>query len=187
MANAYWINGDRKAAMEQLKMVAQEATAKEFNNIAALAHREMAVLDALGKGRDVTAHLEAAANIGAADTPAQHTWTAIAYAVSGDIEMAREAATKLEQVAYEAPYWQSTSHITNALILLEEDQVAEAMAELMQANPQSNLVLALAARCSTEMGNKAEAQGFRNDVIYNKQINFFNPFTSLAFSQVEKL
>ena len=187
LANAYWINGDRKAAMEQLEMVAQEATAKEFNNIAALAHREMAVLDALGKGRDVTAHLEAAANIGAADTPAQHAWTAIAYAVSGDIEMAREAATKLEQAAYEAPKWQSASHTINALILVEEDQVTEAMAELMQANPQSNLVRALSARCSAEMGNKVEAQGFRNDVIHNRRLSFFNATTPLAFSQVEKL
>ena len=133
LANAYWINGDRKAAMQQLEMVAQQATTQEFNSIARLAHREMAVLDALGKGNDVTAHLEAAADSAGADTPAQYAWTATAYALSGNIDMAREAAAKLDQAAYEAANWRSTAHVTNALILLEEDKVAEAMAELMMA------------------------------------------------------
>jgi len=70
---------------------------------------------------------------------------------------------------------------------LEEGKVAEAMAELMQANPQSNMVRALTARCYAEMGSKVEAQGFRTDVITNRQFSFFNPITPLAFSQVEKL
>lgn len=187
LANAYWINGDRKAAMEQLVMVAQEATTQQFNSIARLAYQEMAVLDALGKGNDVTAHLEAAANMGGADTPAQHAWAVTAYALTGDIDMAREAATKLEQAAYEAPNWQSTAHVTNALILLEEDQVSEAMAELMLADPDDAMARALTARCYAQMGSKMAAMAFKHDVIHNKQLSFFNAITPLAFSQVEKL
>lgn len=187
LANAYWINGDRKAAMEQLEMVAQGATTQEFNGIARLAHREMAVLDALGKGNDVTAHLEAAADSAGADTPAQYAWTATAYALSGNMDMAREAATMLDQAAYEAANWQSTAHVTNALILLEEDQVSEAMAELMLADPDDAMARALTARCYTQMGSKMAAMAFKHDVIHNKQLSFFNAITPLAFSQVEKL
>lgn len=186
LANAHWINGDRKLAMEQLGMVAQEATTQEFNGLARVTHREMAVLDALGKGTDVATHLQAAADLGGADTPAQHAWAATAHALAGNIDMAREASEALNQAAYEAPNWQSTAHVTTALILMEEDRVAEAMAELMLADPDDNMARALTARGYAQMGSKTEAQSFRNEVINDRHLSFFNAGTPLAISQVEK-
>ena len=187
LANGYLINGDRKAAMENLAVAAEEAAANEFNGPATFAHQQMAVVDAMDKGRNIATHLDAAAAINGADTPAQHAWTAIAYAVAGEVAQAREAATALEKAAADAPNWQTASHAANAMVYLLEDRADDALAELEQADPTNDLIRVLTGECYLKMGNKDEAKTFKTDVLANRQFNIFNAFTALARVRAEKL
>ncbi len=187
LANGYWLNGNSKAAMEQLQAVATEAAAKEFNNLVRLAHWEMALIDALDRGRSVESHLSAAAAAGGMGTPAQHWWAATAHALAGNTAMARAAAEQLANAAKDAPNWENAAHTANAMVLLLEKRAGDAMKELEQADPQNDLVRAVSAEAYAQMGNKMEAQRFKADVLENTQLNFFNAGMMVARAKVAKM
>ncbi len=186
IAGSHLIDRNRNEAMRLLASVASEAEANDLAPLAALAHREMAVADAmLGNGRSVESHLQRAAEIGEEDTPQQQAWEALAYLSAGEIEAAREPAQQLEEQA--SGNWQNFSRALNGMIYLQEDQIAEAIEELEQADPENQLVRVVLAECYKEMGRRAEASALRDDVMMDRQLNLFNSVTPFVRLRARKI
>jgi tetratricopeptide (TPR) repeat protein len=164
LANHYLMQGKRNAAMTELATVAEEAAANDIDWLTTLAHQQLALAAAMsGRGAAVDTHLQAAADVGGADTPAQHAWATWAYAAVGNLDKARTHAQQLEGKA-DAANWKTASRAANALLQLHENNTAQALYQLEQADPANIVVRALLADCYQRMGRKAEARTLKDEV-----------------------
>lgn len=187
LANHYLMQGKRNAAMTELATVAEEAAANDIDWLTTLAHQQLALAAAMsGRGAAVDTHLQAAADVGGADTPAQHAWATWAYAAVGNLDKARTHAQQLEGKA-DAANWKTASRAANALLQLHENNTAQALYQLEQADPANIVVRALLADCYQRMGRKAEARTLKDEVMNDRTVSFFNSMAPIAMAHVSKL
>ncbi len=188
LAAAYVMHNDHQNAVSNLQQVVKVATEREFNNIAANAHRQLAAIDAMRNVAAMTDHLNAAAELGGgADTPFQLWWTAMTYLIAGRTADAQAPATALAGKVEDAPNWNTGSRTINAWIAIQQDNCKLARNELVQADPTNSLVQVLAGKCYMMGGMKPQAEQFRSKVLYDPQVNFFNTATPFIYLQAKKI
>ena len=82
------------------------------------------------------------------------------------VSEAGEAASELEQMAASArSVWINTSRVTNGMIGLAENNTSVAMEALTMADPDDVLCRVLLAETYKKMGNSAEFDALRTDVL----------------------
>jgi tetratricopeptide (TPR) repeat protein len=188
LAAAYLMHNDTQNAITNLQQVVQIATEREFDNIAATAHRQLAAIDAMRNVAAMTGHLNTAAELGGgADTPFNLWWTAMTYLLAGRTAEARSPAAALAGKVEDTPGWNTGSRQINAWIAIQDDNCTLAKNELVQADPTNPLIQALAGTCYKMGGMKPQAEQFRSKVLYNPQMNFFNPATPFIYLQARKI
>ncbi len=182
IAASHLIDGNPKAALAQLESVAAMAEKEGNNNVAALAHQQMAAILAMtGKGKTVEAHLAKAAELGGADNPGQLAYTAMAHASLGHADAATQASEKLAKAAYDGGQnLKQMSHAVNGMVYLRSNQLDKALAELAQADPSDYMVKAMLASCYKKMGQKAQAMALRDEVLNDRQFSLQDPLYPLA-------
>lgn len=174
VGHSFALDGDRQGAMRELTAAATLASERTNANLAALAHQEMALYEALlGRGTDVATHLQAAA---AAGGPAsrQAGTAALAYAFNGDMAAARAAAGELEAVARDDDSFQTLLHQVRAQLMLRDGDAAGAKAELAMADPSDLLTRTLLAETYKALGQKAAAATLRTDVMNDRFANLYS-------------
>jgi hypothetical protein len=67
------------------------------------------------------------------------------------------------------------------------DNCTLAKNELIEADPNSSMVKVLAGMCYKMGGMKPQAERFKSEVLYDPQVNFFNPMTAIAYRQAQKI
>jgi len=188
LAAAYLMHNDQQSAIRILQEVARDATEREFDNVAANAHRQLAAIDAMRNVAAFTGHLDQAAELGGgADTPFNLWWTAMTYLLAGRTAEAQAPATALAGKVEGAPNWNTGSRAINAWVAVQQDNCNLARNELIEADPTNPLVQTLAGTCYKMAGMKPQAEQFRSKVIYNPQINFFNTATPFIYLQAKKI
>jgi tetratricopeptide (TPR) repeat protein len=185
LGNAYLLDGDWRAAMEQFGKAAAEAEAAGLNGIATVAYRQMALTDAMGDGSAFESHLAKADEIQGSTNAASHAFAGLAYGLSGNLHKARAEAAQLEETAQGGLV--QVSHALNAMLDLESGDAEGAMAQLSEADPTNPIVRAMLAETYSEMGQTVEAQEFKSQVINDRTFNFFNPLYPVAYHRVEDL
>ncbi len=188
LAAAYIMHNDYENASNNLQQVIDIATAREFNNIAATAYRQLAAVAAMRNLGSVTDHLARAAELGGdADAPAQKVWEATSYLILANPPKAREPAAALAAAAAEDSDWNTPSRVVNAWIAVQENNCTLAKNELLEADPNNNMVQVLAGMCYKMAGMKPQAEQFKSKVLYDARVNFFNPVTPIAYVQAQKI
>lgn len=188
LATAHLMHNDRQNAVRNLQQVVDEATEREFNNIAANAHRQLAGIAAMGNVGSMAGHLEQAAELsGGADTPLNLWWAAMTHLIAGMTQQARVPAEALAAKAEANSNWNTGSRAISAWVAIQEDNCTLAKNELVQADPTNLLVQTLAGTCYKMAGMQPQAEQFRSKVLYNAQINFFNPATAFIYIQARKI
>jgi tetratricopeptide (TPR) repeat protein len=181
LAHSFLLDGMLKEGMEQLAVAARDAQANNRKSLAAQAHREMAVADALlGQGSAIASHLSAAAEIGGASVPEQLLAIAVAHGTAGDVATARQAAQRLATVAQSDSQYVTAARTANAIILLRENKPKDAMSELSGAKADDPLVRALLAECDRATGNTTDARTVRNQVINDPQLDLTDAHATMA-------
>lgn len=187
LANTYLMAGDRKKAAQGLAAVAQEAEAKDIGWLAALAHRQLALVDALGDGKAIEEHLAKADALEPdGDAGARHMWAALAWSTAGEAARTREALEKAEAMEL-APNMRVAAHGLRAGLLLEEDRAAEALAEIEKAEDDPPLLRVREAEVRKKMGEKEKAQEIKQAVLSDPQIDFYDPVLPLAVLRAQKI
>ena len=188
VATSYALEGNRKAALKEFAAVAAEAEKEGNKNVAAVAHRQMALIDAIaGKGRNVAAHLAKSEELVSADNPQHLATVAVVQANTGNTEAAMEVAEKLAKIAYDGSAGlKNMSHIVNGAVYLQANQLDKAVAELEKANPNHYLAKALLASCYDKMGQKAEAMALRGEVLADRTYSLQDPVYMIARLEVMK-
>ncbi|MFQ5745838.1 MAG: hypothetical protein ACE5HF_01290 [Gemmatimonadota bacterium] len=190
LANSYLMDGKRKEAMKILREVAETAASAENAGIAALAHQEMAMADAiLGDGDEIAGHLGRAAEIGG-ENPGQMVWTAVAYGSAGRLDEAREAAAALSETAEKSPEGsglRTAAATANAIILLQEERAEDALALLEDSDGSDPMIRVLKAECYKDMKRSREAREMKDGVLTEATLNFFNPVETIARLRAKRL
>lgn len=187
VANTYLMAGDRRAAERQLQAVASEAEAADVKWLAALIYRQMAVIDALGRGTGIEAHLAKAAGLEGEESPGQYAWAALAYATAGKKPEAQEAIGRLEATAGDDTGLRTAVHATKAILLLGENNPQEAMAELEKADAGQPMVRALKAECHKKLRQAERAREIRRELTSDPTVNFYNPVLPFALIRVREV
>ena len=181
LAHSFTLDGRLTDAMAQFAVVARDAQAIGRKQIAAQAHRDMALADAvLGRGTDIARHLAVAAQTDTTEPAQQLYATALAQGTSGDIATARQAAAQLATVAKTDSNYTTWARVANAVISLRENKPNDALTELAGANPDRPMVQAIRAEADRAIGNTVDAQALRRQLIDDPQINLYNGFVTFA-------
>lgn len=177
-ANIYFLEGNVKKGIEVLKTAASQFQADENSGLAAQAHRELAVAEAILGNRDqVQAHLDKALEFQDVNA-AQHSWSAVAYGLSGDADAAEKSASAFEEAVSGGA--NNFVHTLKGLALLVAGNPQEAEAELIRSGLQDPWSNAFMAWCQKEMDHEAEAEGFERSVMADNQFTALNVGFSLA-------
>ncbi|MFQ5679841.1 MAG: hypothetical protein ACE5HP_10340 [Gemmatimonadota bacterium] len=189
LAGTYLMTGDRKRAVVELATVATEAETAGLTALAALAHQQMAVIDALGNGKRMEAHLARAAELSGAENPGQQAWTALAYATAGRTAEAQSALEALDKTVGSDgnPGLRSTMREVKAILLLRQNQATEAMAELEESTADRPLTRALKAECYKKLKDRTKASEMKMDLVSDPTLNFYNAILPFALIRVQKV
>lgn len=186
MANMQMLMGARDAAMGQLQEAASVAEAAELDAPRALAHEQMALTDAvLGEGRFIPEYLEEAAAIRGDEIPLHLALGGLAYAASGQAEVAREMSGRLAE-ASSAQFWRDLSGSIDAMVLLSGGDAQGALDALEAADPSNPVVQAVMADAYEGLERPGAAAALRERVVSNPQINLANPFWAFAVAHVRR-
>jgi len=174
IGNSFALDGDRRAATRELGMAAELATGSGAANLAALAHQEMALWEALSGNRgSIQGHLDAAQAAGG-PAPRQAGLGALALAIGGDLQAATAAAAELESVVRDAANFEDLSHQVNALVKLRQGDAAGAKTELGMADPSDLLTKAILAETYKALGQDRAAATLRQDVLNDRRANLYS-------------
>jgi predicted Zn-dependent protease len=157
---------DREAA-SQLAEVARLAEARGAKAQAAAAHRDLALLAALGRDvRGVAQHL-AAARAAAPDTTAQAgrqaEVAALAYLVVGNADSLRATAAGRD-----------SAHLVQAVVLLQGDRAEDALRELAQADTTAPITQELSAEAHAKLAHADVARAARERLRARRDAVYFN-------------
>lgn len=189
LADSYLMTGDRKRAVAELQAVATEAETVGLTGTAATAHRQMAVINALGNGKGIEAHLARAAELSGTESLGQQAWAALAYATAGRTTEAQSALDALDTAlgSDENPGLRSTMREVKAMLLLRQNQPTEAMAELEQATAGRPMTRALKAECYKKLKDRTKARELKASLLSDPTVNFYNPVLPFAVIRVKKV
>lgn len=182
----YLLEGKTKNALRELMSVAAAAEQQNLKPQAASFHRMGALIEAMfGDRNAVAGHLAGAASLGGADVPAQHRFTALAYAAAGRVDLATSAAAKYQEaMANGTPTQQRTVRELNAVVATAERNFARAQSELSQAGAAATLGKAILAHELSRAGRKAEAQALKAEIMGTGTATAFDV---LARARVQKI
>jgi tetratricopeptide (TPR) repeat protein len=157
-----------KEAASRLAEVARLAESRGAKAQAAAAHRDMALLAALGKDTlGVAQHLAAARGAGAADTPArtsqQADIAAIAYMVAGSADSVRATAAGRD-----------SAHLVQAIALLQAGSADEALRHLAQADTTAPITQELSAEAHAKLAHDDVARTARERLLARRDGVYFN-------------
>jgi tetratricopeptide (TPR) repeat protein len=182
LASVQMLSGSRDGAMGQLEQAASAASGEDLSGARALVREQMAITDAmLGEGRFVGEYLAEAAAARGSENPLHLYLGGLAYAVSGDWAMARDASSKLKG-AGAAGFVQNGASVLDAMVLLGEDEPQAAIDALADANPGDPIVQAVFARAYDRTNRPGAAAAMRQNVLGNRVINLTNPFLAIAIA-----
>lgn len=167
LAQSEVADGRDRDAATRLAALAQLADARGMRAQAAAAHRDMALLAALGRdARGVARHL-AAARAAAPDTPAQATQqadaAALAYLVAGNADSLRAAAAGRD-----------SAHLVQAMLLLHGGRAEDALRELAQADTTAPIVQELSAEAHVRLQHADVARALRERLLARRDAIYFN-------------
>ena len=167
--------GKPKEALAELGVLALSVEQQNLPGQAASAYRNVALIEAaFGDRRAVAGHLAKATAIapppGPNATPvsgaAQFRMAALAYALSGQQDLARtSAALFTTAVAAGNPAQQRNDHELKAIIAVGDKKFDLAKEELVKAGPDAILGKALLATALKGSGRKAEASALKTDIL----------------------
>ena len=155
-----------KDAIRELSALATQAEQQNLKPQAAGIHRAVALIEAaMGDRRAVAGHLAKAAELGGADAAPQHRFAAIAYALAGQLDLARAAAAKFDAAAAAGTAAQRlNAREVNAVLAVADKDLAKAKAELAQAGP-ALFGKAILAEALKKSGDRAGAQALKQEVL----------------------
>lgn len=183
VAATYMIDRDGDGAIGQLEQASSEAAAAGLDGANALAREQMALADAmLGDGRFVAEYLEEAATIRGDAIPLHHALAGLAYAVSNQPDLARQAAGALDG---SGAFMEDIAHSIDAMVLLSEGDAAGALAALDGSDPSNPIVQIVMSEAYTALERPGAAAALRRRVLDNRQINLANPFWAFAFARAQ--
>ncbi|MGZ8413033.1 MAG: hypothetical protein ACXW61_06340 [Gemmatirosa sp.] len=161
-------DGRDKQAATQLAAVARLATARGAKEEAATAHRDMALLAALGRDvRGVAQHLAAARATHAPDSAAQARQqtaaAALAYMVAGSVDSLRATAAGRD-----------SAHLAQAMLLLQDGRADEALRRLARADSTAPIVQAVSAEAHAKLGHADVARAARQRLLARRDAVYFN-------------
>jgi Flp pilus assembly protein TadD len=167
--------GKPKEALAELGVLAQDYEKQNLPGQAAAAHRNVALIEAaFGDRRAVAGHLAKATAIAPAPAPnatpasgaAQYRIAALAYALSGQQDLARtSAALFTTAVAAGNPAQQRNDHEVKAIIAIGDKNLDLAKDELVKAGPDAVLGKALYANAMKSSKRKPEAAALKTEIL----------------------
>ncbi len=182
MAHTYVIEGKGKEAMAGLAAIGRDAEAAGNKGYAQTIYREMAAVDAmLGKGKDIDAHLAAAAALGGGDAPGQRVWAAVAYA-GGNRSEAGAALDALERADGKDAGIMNVVRTGRAMVLCAGGKQDQALAALGQ--PADDMGRVVNAECLKKLKRGAEAKQMTSSVLGNPSFALEDPVRSLAIYRI---
>ena len=186
MANVRMLMGARDGAMGHLQEAASVAEAAGLDGPRALAHEQMALTDAvLGDGRFIPEYLEEAVGIRGDAIPLHLAIGGLAYAASGQSEMAREASGRLAKSS-DGQFWKDLAGSIDAMVALGEGRAQAALDALEGTDPSNPVVQAVMADAYERLERPMAAAALRERVTSNPQINLANPFWAFAVGHVRR-
>lgn len=167
--------GTPKAALTELGALAVGAEEQNLQAQAAIAYRNVAMIEAaFGDRRAVAAHLAKATAVAPPPAPnatpasgaAQFRMAAIAYALSGQQDLARtSSALFTTAVAAGNPAQQRNDHELKAIVAVGDKNFDLAKDELAKAGPDAVLGKALLATALKSSRRKAEATALKAEIM----------------------
>lgn len=168
------VSGTPADAVRELMDVARQAQAADVPALAAAAHRNAALIEAvLGNPASAAGHLTGAARI-IDPPPLEHQRiSAIALALAGQSQAAQDAAARYEEVAATGPEGlQAQAHEVRAIIAVAQNDLATARTELDQAD-SALLGKAVLADALAASGDAAGAQALKDEVSADTGVTLF--------------
>ena len=118
--------------------------------------------------------------MGGHDNPTQHAYAAWAHAEAGHLDVARDHAAKVAEIAKAQENWRTPAHVLSGLIHLQAKVTPAALDDLRQADPDDWVVRALLGQCYDAMGQKADARAMRDAVMGDHRMNVYNANIAVA-------
>ncbi len=178
-ANTYLMEGDTRRGLEALKAAAEGFEANDDRGLAAQAHREIAIAEALfGDASTVHGHLERALEFQDANA-GHHALSSIAHALSGHAGAAASSADAFGESV--GPNNNFTSALKGYALLVGGDAEG-ARRTLVKSGLQGPWEKAFMALAEREAGNDGEADRWEQAVWAHNQHTAFN--LSVAFSRL---
>lgn len=188
LARSFLMDGMVKEGMDQFANALKDAQALNRPKLIAQIHQDMAFFDAqLGRGTGIAGHLTAAGAANGVDDPMQVELTAAAYAVGGDINVARQAIQKFAALAQPDNNYATRASVMRAIIALRENKPAEALTQLAGAPLDDPWVRTLTAEGYMAAGNLADARALKNQVVNDPQLNFDDGYNVAARIRAAKI
>lgn len=185
-AAIYVLEGKHKDAVRELGVIAATAEREQLPLLAAGYHRWAALIEAsFGDPKMVAPHLAKAAELGGTPVPAtQHRFTALALALSGQIDSARVAASQYDRaLATGTAAQRATVREVYGVLAVAQRDLVRAKTELDQAGaaPFGKAILAQALK---KAGSKDDAQAIKTAI---QSSGTATAFDVLARAKVAKL
>jgi tetratricopeptide (TPR) repeat protein len=187
--------GKPKLALTELGALAVGAEEQNLRGQAATAYRNVALIEAaFGDRRAVAGHLAKATAIapppGPNATPAmgaaQFRMAALAYALSGQLDLAKTSAAQFTTaVAAGNPAQQRNDHELKAIVAVGEKNLDLAKDELAKAGPDAVLGKALFANALKSSGRRPEATALKTEILSRAPVPTI--FEVIARAKAQKL
>lgn len=168
-------SGTPKVALTELRSLAVGAEEQSLPAQAAIAYRNVAMMEAaFGDRKAVAGHLAKATAVAPAPAPnataasgaAQFRMAAIAYALSGQQDLARTSASLFTTAVVAGnPAQQRNDHELKAIIAIGDKNFDLAKEELVKAGPSAVLGKALLANALKGARRRAEATALKTEIM----------------------
>jgi tetratricopeptide (TPR) repeat protein len=165
-SSTHLFEGNDRLMIREFTDQSARAERENLRAIAGNYHRSIAFQEALSGDRArIPVHLAKAAEFGA-ETFYHFYMTALAYAATDQIDLAKAAASKAHELAAKADdAARKSAHEMDAVIAAAEKDFDRAKRELKEAGIQPSLGQALVAQRLARAGRKAEAQELKAQVL----------------------
>jgi tetratricopeptide (TPR) repeat protein len=167
--------GKPKSAVAELITLATNFEQQNLRAQAAASYRNAALIDAaLGDQKAVAGHLAKAVELTPTAAPnappvvgaAPHRFAALAYALNGQLELARTSGAQFAQaIAAGNAAQQNNNRELKAIIAIGDKNLDLAKQELAQAGPGATLGKAMLAEALKKSGKRAEAKALKEEIL----------------------
>lgn len=168
-AYTHLMEGSPADAVRELSAVASDAEQRGLVPAAASWYRELALVEAAfgsGPSGRIGANLDRAAQLEGPTSAAQLRFTALAYAVAGDMARARPAADELRAVAKRGtPVEQAMASEVDAVLAAAARDFARSRDELSLAGSSASFGRAVLADALARAGKRVEAGAVKEEIL----------------------